>query len=85
LPLDELKLAGAFLAGVRSGDPGSVDARVMATLVDLAHALGLSVTAEGVETAEQDRLVRGLGCDVGQGWFYAHPGTPETLHAWRSA
>jgi EAL domain-containing protein (putative c-di-GMP-specific phosphodiesterase class I) len=75
LPLHELKLAGTFLqdtgaAGPPAG-PDLVDLTILRTLVDLAHTLGLTVTAEGVETAEHDELVRTIGCDIGQGWFYA--------------
>jgi len=71
LPLHELKLAGTFLDGLRAGGPPDpVDTAVLRTVVDLAHTLGLTVTAEEVQTAEQDELVRSLGCDVGQGWFY---------------
>lgn len=75
-PLHELKLAGTFLQGF---DPrqktDAVDLKILTTLVDLAHTLGLVVTAEGVETAAQDERVRALGCDIGQGWYYA-PATP---------
>jgi len=67
-PLHELKLAGTFIPATDSTDP--VDVKVLATLVGLAHTLGLDVTAEGVETAQQAALVRSVGCDVGQGWFY---------------
>ena len=75
LPLHELKLAGTFLKGLgadRSAD--TVDIKILSTVVDLAHALGLIVTAEGVETQTQDDLVRAIGCDVAQGWLYAVPG-----------
>lgn len=74
-PLHELKLAGTFLKGLganRTAD--SVDIKILATLVDLAHSLGLIVTAEGVETSAQDERVRAIGCDVAQGWFYGAPG-----------
>ncbi|GAB3283498.1 putative bifunctional diguanylate cyclase/phosphodiesterase [Kineosporia babensis] len=78
LPWHELKLAGTFLQSTRSGRPWSpTDQRILKTLVDLAHSLDLLVTAEGVETAEQDAQIRGIGCDVAQGWFYA---VPEPLH-----
>ncbi|HEY6794861.1 MAG TPA: EAL domain-containing protein, partial [Kineosporiaceae bacterium] len=72
-PLHELKLAGTFVEATsrRSADgPDPVDVEVLKTLVGLAHTLGLTVTAEGVETPEQAELVRSVGCDVGQGWFY---------------
>jgi EAL domain-containing protein (putative c-di-GMP-specific phosphodiesterase class I) len=52
---------------------------MVATLVQLAHALGLTVTAEGVETPLQADRLRALGCDSGQGFFYARPGPPERI------
>jgi diguanylate cyclase (GGDEF)-like protein/PAS domain S-box-containing protein len=73
-PLHELKLAGTFLKGLgddRTAD--AVDIKILATLVDLAHSLGLIVTAEGVETPAQDERVRAIGCDLAQGWLYGMP------------
>jgi EAL domain-containing protein (putative c-di-GMP-specific phosphodiesterase class I) len=69
-PLHELKLAGTFVAATSAAGADPVDLEVLTTLVGLAHTLDLTVTAEGVETAEQAELVRRIGCDVGQGWFY---------------
>jgi diguanylate cyclase (GGDEF)-like protein/PAS domain S-box-containing protein len=74
MPLHELKLAGTFLAGMRSStSPDPVDVEIVATLVRMAHVMGLAVVAEGVETAGQDEWMREIGCDYGQGWFYARP------------
>ncbi|MFD2763266.1 putative bifunctional diguanylate cyclase/phosphodiesterase [Micromonospora eburnea] len=81
LPVTELKVAGEFVAGLRApaADPGSrTDERILASLVSLAHALDLTVTAEGVETAEQADRLRAIGCDAGQGW---HFGRPAPAHA----
>ena len=76
LPVHAVKLAGPFVSG-RGGGADEVDWSILATLVHLAHTLGLTVTAENVETAEQrDRLLR-LGCDSGQGWFFA-PSLPPS-------
>jgi diguanylate cyclase (GGDEF)-like protein/PAS domain S-box-containing protein len=72
LPVSGLKLAGSFIAGLRSPDgPDPVDEQIVAAVIGLAHALKLSVTAEGVETAEQASRLRALGCDTAQGWYYA--------------
>jgi diguanylate cyclase (GGDEF)-like protein/PAS domain S-box-containing protein len=74
LPLHALKLAGPFVTGGRpdvGGDGDEVDQQVLALLIELAHTLGLSVTAEVVETAEQLERLRKLGCDTGQGWYFA--------------
>ncbi|MFU8849942.1 putative bifunctional diguanylate cyclase/phosphodiesterase [Micromonospora sp. SL1-18] len=76
LPVTELKVAGEFVAGLRApaDDPGSrTDERIVASLVSLAHALDLTVTAEGVETAEQADRLRAIGCDAGQGWHFGRP------------
>jgi len=81
LPVQELKLAGMFVVGLRGPDPDPMDERIVATLVTLAHALELTVTAEGVETRAQLRRLRALGCDAGQGLLFAPPGPPEQIDA----
>ncbi|MFJ6196291.1 putative bifunctional diguanylate cyclase/phosphodiesterase [Micromonospora sp. NPDC092111] len=76
LPVTELKVAGEFVAGLRAPaiDPASrTDERILASLVSLAHALDLTVTAEGVETAGQADRLRAIGCDAGQGWHFGRP------------
>ncbi|GAA2815066.1 cyclic Di-GMP phosphodiesterase RmdA [Saccharopolyspora taberi] len=82
LPVHELKIAGSFMEGLRDPEQADpVDARIVGTLVDLAHALGLTVTAEGVETHAQARRVAGIGCETGQGYFFARPCSPERITA----
>ncbi|MFL6128771.1 MAG: putative bifunctional diguanylate cyclase/phosphodiesterase [Mycobacteriales bacterium] len=74
LPVRELKLAGTFLDALR--DPATADPadlHLVTTLIHLAHGLGLGVTAEAVETAEQAQRLRELGCDTAQGWHYGRP------------
>ncbi|MCO1657737.1 putative bifunctional diguanylate cyclase/phosphodiesterase [Pseudonocardia humida] len=80
LPVHTLKLAGPFVTGANlpdgllsapRGAADDVDARVLAAVVELARVLGLSVTAESVETAGQLERLRALGCDTGQGWYFA--------------
>lgn len=78
LPLHELKLAGSFAMGLQSSS-GLVDQRIVAALVDLAHALGLTVTAEGIETPAQFGRFRAAGCDTGQGSLFASPSTAEQI------
>ena len=46
---------------------------IVEAVVDLAHKLGLTIVAEGVETAEQREHVHALGCDFSQGYFFAKP------------
>jgi diguanylate cyclase (GGDEF)-like protein/PAS domain S-box-containing protein len=80
LPVHELKVAGSFMEGLRAAEGADpVDAQIVATLVSLAHALGLTVTAEGVETSAQAERLRRIGCDSGQGWFFARPGRPADI------
>jgi diguanylate cyclase (GGDEF)-like protein/PAS domain S-box-containing protein len=81
LPIHTLKLAGPFVEGLAGDAAGSdrVDEQIVATLINLAHTLDLSVTAEGVETAAQAERLRVLGCDTAQGWHFAHPGPPEHI------
>jgi diguanylate cyclase (GGDEF)-like protein len=83
LPVHELKVAGSFVEGLRLPDAEDcVDAQILATLVRLAHVLGLQLTAEGVETAGQAERLRAIGCDAGQGWHLGRPGPPEeALHS----
>jgi len=72
LPVDVIKLDGSFGEGLREEElSDEVDERIVGTLVALGHALDLTVTAEGVETASQAARLRALGCDEGQGWLFA--------------
>ncbi|WP_232668056.1 putative bifunctional diguanylate cyclase/phosphodiesterase [Pseudonocardia sp. TRM90224] len=76
LPVHTLKLAGPFISGGLDGSAGNgadatVDVEVVASVVQLAHVLGLSVTAESIETPTQQQRLLALGCDTGQGWFFA--------------
>jgi EAL domain-containing protein (putative c-di-GMP-specific phosphodiesterase class I) len=80
LPFTEVKIDQAFVADVVR----SRDCRlIIKAVVELAHGLGLTATAEGVETPEQLRLVRDLGCDVAQGYFISPPLNPAELKPWR--
>ncbi|MHB8325030.1 MAG: EAL domain-containing protein [Candidatus Dormibacteria bacterium] len=68
--LDHLKLDKAFIDNVDS-DPK--DAAIVSGLIQLAHAVGLTAVAEGVETAGQLAALRRLGCDVAQGYLMSRP------------
>ena len=54
-------------------DESSRDALLVKSTIDLAHSLGLKVTAEGVETPTALALLRGMGCDLAQGYLIARP------------
>ncbi|MER7890911.1 bifunctional diguanylate cyclase/phosphodiesterase [Micromonospora sp. NPDC094482] len=82
LPVTELKVAGEFVAGLRvpAVEPANrTDERILASLVSLAHALDLTVTAEGVETVGQAERLRAIGCDAGQGWHFGRPAPAERI------
>jgi EAL domain-containing protein (putative c-di-GMP-specific phosphodiesterase class I) len=52
---------------------------IVKTIIALAHQLGRQVIAEGVETAEHLVILRSLGCEYGQGYFFAKPLVPEEI------
>lgn len=79
LPFTELKIDRCFVIDL----PAAHDSRlIVKTIAELAHGLGLVATAEGVETVEQLRSVRELGCDVVQGFLIAPPLEPDELLGW---
>ncbi|MBO0914829.1 putative bifunctional diguanylate cyclase/phosphodiesterase [Streptomyces laculatispora] len=82
LPVSVLKLDGAFVHGFRYEDgthPSPADETIVEAMVQLAHRLGLTVTAECVETAGQAERLRRIGCDTGQGWLYSRAVAPERI------
>jgi EAL domain-containing protein (putative c-di-GMP-specific phosphodiesterase class I) len=80
LPFTEVKIDQAFIADAAR----SRDCRlIIQSVTDLAHGLGLTATAEGVETLDQLRLVRELGCDLVQGYLISPPLEPKALKPWK--
>jgi diguanylate cyclase (GGDEF)-like protein/PAS domain S-box-containing protein len=74
--VDALKIDRTF---VRDLPHDRGDAAIVSAVVALGHAMGLRVVAEGVETAEQAAMVRRLGCDELQGFYFSKPMTIESL------
>jgi len=82
LPLDTLKIDRSFVSGL----PGSHhDAAISQTIIVLAHNLGMSVVAEGVETPEQRQLLLEQGCDSVQGYLISSPLPPAQFAAFLKA
>jgi len=81
LPVHTLKLAGPFITRGSSGrdETDDVDLEIVATIVRLARILGLSITAESIETPAQLTRLRRLGCDTGQGWLFAPAVPPKDI------
>ena len=67
---DELKIDKSFILGL---DESARDGLLVKSTIDLAHGLGLKVTAEGVETPTALALLRGMGCDMAQGYLIGRP------------
>jgi len=74
-PVDVVKLDRRFVAGL--GDPTT--SAIVSTVVDLAHVLGMTVVAEGVETAAQHKAVMALGCEESQGYYFSRPMSPDAF------
>jgi len=70
LPVDTLKIDRSFIIDMTAGAQGLA---LVATIINLAHSLKLTVVAEGVETEEQSRLLSVLGCDEMQGFLFSKP------------
>ena len=83
---DKIKIDRAFLETMEMSGEGAI---IMESIVSLGHALGLTVTAEGVEHKEQVEFLQKLGCDEMQGYYFAPPLTAEavderlSLETWR--
>ncbi len=78
LPVDALKIHESFVAGIEAG---SENAALVGALVELGHALGLDVIAEGVETEAQLEQLREAGCDAVQGYAIGRPVSEEQFES----
>ena len=79
LPARQLKIDRSFIRDLETHEESRA---VVHAVVNLAHALGLRVVAEGVETAGQRDILLEMQCDELQGFFFAHPMSAERLTAW---
>ncbi|MFI6417756.1 putative bifunctional diguanylate cyclase/phosphodiesterase [Streptomyces sp. NPDC050842] len=80
LPVSVLKLDGSFVRGFQDEEHANpADELIVEALVQLAHRLGLTVTAECVETSGQAARLRRIGCDTGQGWLYSRAVAPDRI------
>ena len=80
LPFTEVKVDRFFVNDAVSSQESRL---IVKAIVELAHGLGLTATAEGVETREQLQSLAELGCDVAQGYLISQPLEPDSLMAWK--
>lgn len=73
---DHVKIDRVFTAGVTEG---GIDAAIIRGVIDIVHSMGRTVVAEGVETEEQTRVLREMGCDAFQGWHFSKAVPPASL------
>jgi EAL domain-containing protein (putative c-di-GMP-specific phosphodiesterase class I) len=76
LNVDILKIDRSFVEQIGGNER---DREIIAAITAMAHALGMSVVGEGIETEHQLRALSALGCDQGQGFFLARPCPPDQL------
>jgi diguanylate cyclase (GGDEF)-like protein/PAS domain S-box-containing protein len=74
--LNAIKIDASFIAGLGRAREDSAG---VAAIIGLAHGLGLTATAEGLEREDQLRELQALHCDLGQGYYFARPQPPEEL------
>lgn len=79
MPVQELKIDQSF---IRELDDTCGDAVIVRSTIDMSHALGLKVVAEGVEHGETRDLLRGWGCDTLQGYFFSRPLPADAFETW---
>jgi diguanylate cyclase (GGDEF)-like protein len=79
LPIAEIKIDRSFVSRL-TADPG--DVTIVASIIDLAHGLGMTAVAEGVESEQVSDLLSDLGCDAVQGWYVSRPLDADSATAW---
>jgi len=76
LPLDTLKIDKAFIGTICDDDASKA---IVNAIIQMAKALGMAVVAEGVETGEVSEALTAMGCDFGQGYYFARPISPADI------
>jgi EAL domain-containing protein (putative c-di-GMP-specific phosphodiesterase class I) len=75
-PIHSLKVDRTFVAELGKEREGAV---IVQAVTGMAHALGITVTAEGVEREEQLQILKAVGCEYGQGFYFHRPVRPERI------
>ena len=78
-PIDSLKIDRRFITNLHEANGASV---IVASMINMAHALDLTVVAEGAENMGEIECLQHLGCDIAQGFFFAHPMDAADIETW---
>ena len=78
-PVQRLKIDRSFVSKLRSG---SAESAIVESVIRLGHGLGVKVVAEGIETARELAVLRDLGCDEAQGFYFCKPADANEIHDW---
>jgi EAL domain-containing protein (putative c-di-GMP-specific phosphodiesterase class I) len=76
LPVHTLKIDRGFVTNLTDD---AADQRIVRSSIQLAHSFGMTVVAEGVETANAARELHAYGCDFAQGYYFGHPQTAAEI------
>jgi diguanylate cyclase (GGDEF)-like protein len=79
IPADEIKVDQSFVMNMLND---KADELIIRSIIDLAHSFDKKVIAEGVENAEVEALLREIGCDFAQGYYYDKPMPHDQIVAW---
>ena len=83
LPVHTLKIDRSFVTNLTED---AADQRIVRSSIQLAHSFGMTVVAEGVETADAARELQAYGCEFAQGYYFGHPQTAAEIEArWLAA
>jgi EAL domain-containing protein (putative c-di-GMP-specific phosphodiesterase class I) len=79
IPISELKIDRSFVANMLDS---SADRKLVETIIDLGHRFDMQVVAEGVESAKQLELLKQMGCDLAQGYYFSKPLPHDEFCQW---
>lgn len=79
LPIDVLKIDRGFVVDINSSEKSNV---LIASIIDLSHAFGFKVVAEGIEDEQRIKALERMNCDVGQGYYISRPLPEDELVEW---
>lgn len=76
IPASELKIDRSFVIAMANSER---DRRIVGSVIELGHAVGMEVVAEGIEDANSMQALKAMGCDIGQGYYFSRPCSAEVF------